>query len=121
MSGLKSAFAAIHSINAEPELKFAAAMVAAAAEDARHGDCDAFLWLESPCSLRWLVAIVPTGDDCERIQRALLATIPEPECPPLLATEWGEHMMRRPFREPPSETSRHVVQLSLELEDLQWA
>ena len=76
MSGLKSAFAAIHNVNAEPELKLCAAMVAAAAEDARHGDCDAFLWLESSCSLRWLVAIVPLEDDCERVRAALLATVP---------------------------------------------
>lgn len=77
MTGLKSAFAAIHRTNAEPELKFAAAMVASAVELAKAGDCDAYTWIEH-CSLRWLYAITPAGDDCERIVTMLLQVVPEP-------------------------------------------
>ncbi len=79
MSGLKQAFGSIHKINAPAELKFCAALIADAAETARSGDCESYVWIER-CSLRWLVAIVPMEDDCERVQRALLATIPVLEC-----------------------------------------
>jgi hypothetical protein len=79
MTGLKSAFAAIHRVNADPEKKFAAAMVASAAESARDGDCTAYVWIER-CSLRWLHAITPDGDDCERVLKELLARIPALEC-----------------------------------------
>ncbi len=82
MSGLKQAFGSIHKINAPAELKFCAALIADAAETARSGDCESYVWIER-CSLRWLVAIVPMEDDCERVQRALLATIPAMECPAL--------------------------------------
>ncbi len=79
-AGLKSTNARIHAAGASPEKTFAAAVVASAVEAARAGDCTAYAWLASPCSLRWLYAITPAWDDCERVQRTLLATIPALEC-----------------------------------------
>lgn len=120
MTGLKSAFARIHNINADPEMKFAAAMVAAAAEDARNGDCQAYQWLESPCALRWLVAIVPMDDDCERVRDALLDTIPEPaDCKRSASGTFGYPMQAGIPHGSASEMASVVVQLELTLPALE--
>jgi hypothetical protein len=114
MSDLKTAFAAIHRVNCEPELKFAAALIADAAESARGGDCESYAWIER-CSLRWLYAITPAWDDCERVHRALLATIPAPaECVSTFEIPMQGGIprgSRAPSRSPPSETAAFIQPL----------
>lgn len=68
----------VAAVKADPELKFAAALIAMAIEDARDGDSEAYRWLEH-CSPRWLYAITPDGDDLDMIHERLLGTVTRPE------------------------------------------
>ena len=62
---------AIAGIDAEPERKFAAALLGMTLQDARSGDAEAREWIEK-CLPQWLVIVTPVGADPLSIYRRLL-------------------------------------------------
>jgi len=61
----------IAGIDAEPERKFAAVLIASGLEDARSGDVEAREWIET-CAPRWVPLVTPVGADPSSIHRRLL-------------------------------------------------